>query len=454
MAGLLDNQDIPVVVIGNFAEAHVDFLGRCSDPVEREALIWGEAYHADRILLWAGDPKLVIVSFPIVHAEFIREHVNYPNTTHAAPKNPTYYLCRDILRESHLINAIATYAGNGRKLQIIPYATTPEFYELVSTLRSRFGIEVITPESPTPTDFWLRDYIDTKNGFRLLASQWLEDAHDLIPFGVSCYNLEQAIRVADWFIRRGKSCVLKADTGESGIGTFVIEANPDGIDAHVVDHLRSDPYFSTELIVVEEYIPAREQISPSLEIRVPKLGEGSPHVTYVSCQLFLKFGDFCGIQVDKSLYQAKWYPKLESSGLKLAARLQQLGYVGHFDMDCIVRDDGRLYLLEINARRTGGTHVHEFAHHFFGDDYIDKVSFISYEAMEAGNITDPVDLIDALKDYLFPINGEKNYGLIVTITRALPLGRFGCIAVAPTADLALKLQQDALAHIRSINKKS
>ena len=451
MSVFLDYKDIPVVVIGNFAEAHVDFLGRCSDSSERSALVWGEAYHADRILLWAGDPKMVIVSFPIVHAEFIRHHLKYPHTEHLAPESPTYHLCKDILRESHLIEAILAYAGDAKRIQLIPYATTPEFYSLQSALHSQFGLEVLTPESPAPNDFWLRDYIDTKNGFRVLASQWLQNADDLLPLGVSCYNIEKAIQVADWFSRRGESCVVKADTGESGIGTFVIDGTANGLAPEIVEHLSSDPYFSTELIVVEEYIPAKEQISPSLEIRVPKLGVGEPHITYVSRQLFLKFGDFCGIQLDKSLYQTPWYPALESSGLQLAKRLQQMGYVGHFDMDCIVRDDGRLYLLEINARRTGGTHVHDFARHFFGEDYIEKASFISYEAMDAGTITDPTELLEILKEFLFPMNDEKNYGLVITITRALQDGRFGCIAVAPTADLALKLQQDVLAHIRKVS---
>jgi hypothetical protein len=137
----------------------------------------------------------------------------------------------------------------------------------------------------------------------------------------------------------------------------------------------------------------------------------------------------------------------------IAERLQEMGYVGHFDMDCIVRDDGHLYLLEINARRTGGTHVHDFAKHYYGEDYIEKASFISYEAMDSGKITEPQVLLDVLSEYLFPINGDNRYGLIITITRALHNHRFGCIAVAPTADLALKLQQDVQAHLYKLGEK-
>jgi hypothetical protein len=391
---------------------------------------------------------LVIVSYEIAHAELIYKRLNFQSTTHAFPQIPTHYLSRDILRESHLLDKIVSYAGKKRIVQLIPYATTPEFLELVDVLRNDHQLDVLTPESPEKKDFWLRDYVDTKAGYRILASTWLADADDLLPFGVACYNLDQALRVAESFSSRGESCVLKADTGESGIGTFIIHPHDGELDQDIKQGLLNDPYFKSELIVVERYITAHDQLSPSLEVRVPKLGQGDPEITYVSKQLFLKFGDFCGIQVDKSLYEAAWYPRLESSGLILAKQLQLLGYVGHFDIDCIVRDDGHLYLLEINARRTGGTHVHDFAKHFYGDDYIEKASFISYEAMNSGTITSPQVLVDVLQDYLLPIKGDEGFGLIITITRALHNHRFGCIAVAHTAQDAIQLQQDVLAHIQ------
>ena len=89
--------------------------------------------------------------------------------------------------------------------------------------------------------------------------------------------------------------------------------------------------------------------------------QGEPQITYVSDQLFQGFGDFCGVLVSRELLDTPWYPPLAESGMIIARRLQQMGYVGHFDLDTVVNDEGRVYLLEINPRRTGGTHVHEFA---------------------------------------------------------------------------------------------
>ncbi|MFN8413450.1 MAG: hypothetical protein U0Z26_13775 [Anaerolineales bacterium] len=84
-----NNKEIPTVVISNIAETFVDFLGRSSDPTEREDLINSEAYLCDRTLLWAGDPKLVIGNYPVAHQKFVTSQLNFPGTSYIAPQKPT-----------------------------------------------------------------------------------------------------------------------------------------------------------------------------------------------------------------------------------------------------------------------------------------------------------------------------------------------------------------------------
>ena len=97
---------IPTVVISNFAEAHVDFLKRAADEQERASLVRSESAHADRTLLWCGDPKLVFVSLPIAHSEWVVNQLGFPNTRYLAPEKPTSFLCNDILRESALLQGL------------------------------------------------------------------------------------------------------------------------------------------------------------------------------------------------------------------------------------------------------------------------------------------------------------------------------------------------------------
>ena len=65
------------------------------------------------------------------------------------------------------------------------------------------------------------------------------------------------------------------------------------------------------------------------------------------------------------------------TALRFRDDLQRLGYAGHFDLDAIVGNDGRLYLVEINSRRTGGTYVHEFLTTKYGKGYHTSVAVLS-----------------------------------------------------------------------------
>jgi hypothetical protein len=203
------------------------------------------------------------------------------------------------------------------------------------------------------------------------------------------------------------------------------------------------------LIIVEEYIHSPQQISPSPEVFVPRLGEGEPYIMYMTQQIIQGFSDFCGIEVSKHMYEEKWFPDLKRSSLVIAKGLQEMGYVGHFDLDCLVSEEGKLYLLEVNSRRTGGTHVHDFAQHVIGPDYIDKVSLISYEAMKSGGIKTADELLETVKEFLYPMNGDECYGLVITITTALRLGTFGCITVAPNIEQALRLRDEVAEKIKT-----
>ncbi len=442
---------VPTVVICNITETFVDFLARATNEKERAELINGEAFHGDRTLLWGGDPKLVVVSYPIAHEKTIQE-LGFFGTHHIAPKDPTFYLSLDILREPHLLESLIAHAGTKRELVLLPYATTPEFLTLVDALREKHDLTINLPESPAKDFLWVRDFVDTKAGFRQLTSQWLSDADRLLPFGITCQNKQQAARAAYWFVSRGDACVVKADTGESGIGIDVIRPESHFTVEQIQKQLELNPFYAKELIVVEKYINSPTQLSPSPEVFVPKLGEGEPYIMYMTQQIFQDFGVFCGIEVSKQMYQQPWYPDLERSALTIGKGLQKMGYIGHFDLDCIVDKDGNLYLLEINSRRTGGTHVHDFAQHVIGEDYIDQVALLSYESMDAANIKTAHELLDFVKEFLYPINNNKQYGLVITITTALQLGRFGCITVAPTIEEAIELQNKVSEKIKGLKK--
>jgi hypothetical protein len=432
-------QEAPLIAVHNNLETFFKFLQRSEDPdVFRK-----RRHRGERGIFWLGDPKLLFVTAASPAAEQVCRRWGYPGTQVLEPAEPTPQLSLDILHEPQLLQCILAYAGPERTLRLVPYATTSEFLQLAAELRSR-GLTVLLPECPAPENLWLRDYADSKSGFRALAAECLEEA-DVCPQGFVCRDVKRAAAAVDWFLRQGRTCVVKADGGESGIGHALFA--PESAREPALETLQRNPFLRDDLILVEEYVHSPQGLSPSLEFFVPPAGQGCPQVTYVSQQTFSDFGRFAGVMVSRTLEQADWYPVLHRRGTRLAARLQALGYVGHFDLDAVVDERGDPRLLEINARRTGGTYVHEFARHTFGADYLQKAALLSQNALPSGGIFELEPLLERLSGLLYPDYGPGS-GVVVTVTSTLSGGEFGCILVAPDEAGLLQLNRRMLERLQ------
>ena len=438
--------DVPLVVVGNIPEAAYDFLRLAGD--ETDHLVHIRQLKAERSLLWACGSKLVVLSYPASHTTYLNERLGYAGTECIAPRNPTAWLSRDILRERQLMDRVVDYAGRERTIQLIPYATTRPFLELAATLQHEYGLTVLLPESPSPEALWLRDFIDTKSGFRSLVGCWLPDGS--LPEGFICQDTHVAANAIGWFLANGQTCVAKPDRGQAGLGLRLFTDKSVSREA-VFEDLQQEPFLSTGNVVVEPLIGSTEGMSPSLEFYVPPCEVGPPELTYLANQVIAGAGDFHGAVASRELESTPWYPTFRESSVLIAERLQAMGYVGHFDIDAIVDDGGRIYLLEVNSRRTGGTHVHEFGLFALGPNYLDEVVLLSHDALSSGGITSTDVLLEVMDDLLYPISGDKR-GMVITITSTLPAGKFGCIFVAPTMNEALTLQESVIQRVRRVTE--
>ena len=434
MSPFLD-PDIPVVAIYNNLEAIYKFLIQA----EAETVFTEKYYRGDRSLLWLGDSKLVFVTTDVPHAAYLRRHFGYQNTGYLAPATPSLWLSLDILKEPKLLTALIEYAGPQRTVQIVPYETTPQFLQLVDTLRQKHGLTVHLPESPLPQNLWIRDYVDTKAGFRQLASQWLANAADLLPEGIVCQTLQEAAKVVYWFNANNRACLVKTNRGESSLGHRVIKPGEFETTQQILTTLEQNRFLRHDLIIVEEFIYSPNLTSPSLEIFVPPITQGPPEITYLSNQLFPEFGNFSGVLISRDLLTEDWYSTLAENGLLLARKLQQMGYVGHFDLDTIVDERGRVFLLEINSRRTAGTHAHEFACHHFGPNYLEDTVILSHSSIPSGAITNLQSLLEKINDFLYPLNRQRK-GVIISRSSVLVTGKFGCLIVGNSTEEVVNLQ--------------
>jgi hypothetical protein len=442
-------EDLPLVVVANIAESSINFLPPHHKTTS--VLVQERQFKAERSLLWLGASKLVFVSYPVPHLDYLQNHLGYAGTIIAVPKKPTAYLSYDIRREQPLRDQIVAYAGDGRAIRLIPYANTLQFMALVDILRTECGLEVHLPESPAPENLWLYRNIGSKSGFRRQMSDWLPTGS--LPAAVICEDKQTAFDAIKGFSAQGKGCIIKPDRGQAGIGMQFynhklsdnghLPGNGHSSTDETIKELLSSPFLAADNITIEEFIPSSQRISPSLEFHLPPDGCGEPTITYLSNQLFSnEVGHFNGVLISRALADAPWLPRLKEDGITIANNLYEMGYIGHFDLDAVVDDAGQPYLLELNARRTGGTHVHEFALFAFGEDYLDAVMLKSQDAMSSGRVRDVDTLFSRIGDLLYPMQGEP-HGVVVTISSTLPMGRFGYILVA-SGEEELTALQDTL----------
>jgi hypothetical protein len=439
---MLSRNEPPIAVIANIAETFYEFLSREPDSITRADRMRYELYLGDRTLLWVDVRKLVVTSLPVDSLEYVQNSLGFRDTGLLYPSAPTNWLCSDIVREQGLFQELIRYAGADKTLTLIPYSTTPQFIELVHLLASKGGINVLLPETPSQKNLWVIRHLDTKSGFRSLVRSWLSDSVVTIPEGFICRTPEEAGDAAEWFLSRKRPCILKANIGVSGFGNMVID-NGDATSEPIAKSIRSNPLFGSDLIVVEEFISSRNSLSPSFEGFVPSEHTRAVEMTYMSKQLFNDRGEFCGVAIDQEFEKESWYAPLVKAGLNVGKRLQELGYVGHFDMDAVVSDEGRIYLLEINPRRTGGTHVHEFARNVYGQDYIKRVSLLSNNSFSAGSCTTFEEVKHRLGNLLYS-GGHQRSGVVPAVVSSVNQGSFGYIIVGRTGSEVMSVQREML----------
>ncbi|MCB2179522.1 hypothetical protein KQH54_00200 [bacterium] len=429
----------PLVIVHNYLETFRTFLLRTGD----ERILMSRRFNGDQALFWMEGDKLLISSAPVENAGTLMSRWGYPQVKNLSPTEPSAQLSLDILHQPELREAIRSHAGEGKHLTLISYSATSELYQLVRVLENEDGLKVDLPEIPLPENLWVKQYIDTKVGFRSLVTGWLGE--NALPRGYITDQPEMVQQMVADFARQGSGAIVKANQGGSGVGNLFLPLENHRAGEDPVS-LRENIFLQQDVFVVEEWIQSREMVSPSLEFYVPPIGAGTPKITYLCNQHFLPSGQFAGVIVGKEIYQAPWYPAFRENGLAIASNLQAMGYVGHFDLDAIVSDEGRLYLVEVNARRTGGTYVHEFLTRKYGQDYADQVTMLSQNALPT-RFTSLDALEEAIGALLYPLDGQEK-GVIVMLTSNLPRGKFGYLILGDSVTEVTALRQKLIGLVK------
>jgi hypothetical protein len=342
-----------------------------------------------------------------------------------SPRQPSPSICHDLIDDTELSQALLAAVGHASTVQMIPYCNTTEFFQMVTYYQTQYPLTIATPESPSAELSWFREALDRKSVFSMLAPSLLEGTDCKLTPRVVADALPQAAAAVKSFLTQTQSCVVKPDVGYLSLGLMRFDPETAWTRADIEARLGTNTALGCQKLSVEAWIPSGTTYqSPSVEVFVPH--EGKPYITYICDQVFSDSNLFSGIALRPEFYETAWAQTLSIGALAVAGRLQSLGYRGYFDLDAVVDPDGQVYVVEMNPRRTGGTHVHEMAEFLVGKNYRDKVALLSGSLTLKHHCTWPeLEAVLQNNNLLYP------QGAIIPVqTSSLPWGVFSYVVIA------------------------
>ncbi|MDO8429576.1 MAG: hypothetical protein Q7S88_03010 [Candidatus Daviesbacteria bacterium] len=403
------------LIVANTAEAFSGPISCIANTKQREDRIRIENILSQRAIFWEEDNKVVITpqSIPQGLFEYNRRVLGLKNTLNISPEYQSHSLSQNILNDKVLLRNLSDLIRSNPGIRVTAYAYTRELRDLINYLRKQ-ELEFITTEEPQ-SNLDLVLYLDSKSGFRSVLTN-LEGV--MLPEGSICQDEESTIKKAEKFLRDGKSCVIKANTGESGWGLLILKKDDPLVEKDVKglarSEFRNDGIWNSRPFVVEEYIDIDTAIgggSPSTELFI---SDTNIKFGYHCGQLFGKEGEFSGIIMGKDVLDKYITKEMTKMSLLIAKKYQQLGYRGFFDIDFAVSRSGLIYVLETNTRRTGGTHIFDLAKRILQDKWKDY-TILSNDSFRYGKEkSQPEFILRHMEPFLYSLD-KREGGVVVTL---------------------------------------
>ena len=439
------------LIVSNVVDCYRESVALIQDPALKQHEVLDSYYIEDRSLLWCGASKLVVTSLPVEpgHLRYLQGAMGYRRLENLWPASPTESLCEDILREDALRARIVSRLRGAGAVPLISFVGSAQVLAVAEALR-REDLEVYTPECPPADRLWVRDYLDSKAGFREFFSNMQPPLDGVrLPQGAVGRDTAQAAHLAATFLEQGRACLCKPNNSQSGVGFLILRpgelaGDGAGVRRSIQARLDANPQMTCDCIVVEELIDMDPRVgggSPSIEMRVPADPAQDVEFMYLCGQILTPKGYFFGVEMYRDVLGPELERSLEEVGRRVAREVRRAGYVGVFDMDLVVGRDGGVYAVEINTRRTGGTHAHEAAEFLFGRRYWERVAAISNNVLIfQGPKLDYAGLQGLLRGILFPM-GEPREGILPTIVSSLASNRIGYVAFGASIGRARELER-------------
>lgn len=279
------------------------------------------------------------------------------------PRSRTRALIGDLLADGQSMAALGRALGTPRSVRLLCWGASSEVYLLQAAVAA-LGHDVAL-EVPPQDNYWTVGYLDSKLSCLDLPTS-LPGLR--IPRTWTVGLRSELQGVVEHLLATADQAFVKSPRGVGSEGIYRVSAcRPGGQPASQADEgglaglweeLDSSPFFRGYPLLVQEAISTGPDINTlSVDFNVGQeqsREQDSAVITGVAgedgCQ-FMTLGRGAGLLSATLADEAR-----ETAG-RVAAWAAGLGYLGWLGIDFLAGRDGRLYLLELNARRTGGIHA-------------------------------------------------------------------------------------------------
>lgn len=389
---------------------------------KREFWTQYDTLDSNRAWMYGDDNKIIITSQPILrdHFVYVNKLLGWKNVINLSPTRPGFSISEDCFKNQFLKKRLVEIISDNPGIALIPYRLTPQFQKLIHFLNSK-NLTFTTPETIPQDKQFVLTYFNTKRGFRHLWHMSGADSSSYIqiPEGFITEDKQEVIEAAWWFMTHQKSFVIKYNKGTQGIGVQMIDRKTlpkkrEDFNAHI-KKLLTDKIWRSSAIIIEEAVPITkggQSISPSVEMYVSP--DGTVNKYYACDQVLAEDKKtFRGVYTYPELYKDKNIKHAFQAGLKFGRQLARYGYRGVYDVDLIRSSQNKMYAVESNMRRTGGTHLHELCMALLGKRYGEHYHALIEDIMLRPNHSLTYDTCKKLfHDELYSNNQKK--GIILS----------------------------------------
>jgi hypothetical protein len=440
-----------VVYIFNLSEDVWPFIKAMSDPHERQFEIDWNANLAERDLLSiAEENDAIFISPRPIKDAFMTYHQQVFGEKHIqilVPKTHTGEICEDIINDNDVIEELIKAANSVKKLTLISYSTSPQFFHLVSVLQKK-GITVYTPESPDVSSAWTVNFFGSKSGIRQLAQKSGAIEPDFkIADGLICASTYDAAMIAANKYIKEDGVVIKTNKGHSGAGVLLMRPGDlpkeyEACEKAIHTILKKDKYWEEFPIVIEDLLTVNPAIGgfPNVEFKIQK--SGKIEFLYYCAMRVDKNGIYKGQEIHDSVLPERLAARVIDTGFFIGEQYAAAGYRGYFDVDFVAAKNGEIYVTESNARRTGGTHMYKTALNLIGKEFMTDSYTLSNNdySLPKGKKPSLNDIIETLTPVLF--DKKTKEGVVLASSNLLEQSKFAYVIFGKNEKRALEIEAE------------